>query len=238
NHLVKLDHLDDRVLAILARHRQTRLRACHAPLSVPAHRMIQEKLLPRVGFKPVALRQESSVVRLRRMKTRKLRQRGRLLPTDRLRHHPPPSLTGVLTPLHQLLNHSQRLPLIHRRASLINQRQHLSHLPRQRRNTPRVLRRIHRVRQNVTQLHQRFERLFGSNSPTEPPKLRISQLQATSLLKTRKAPDLRLCNPMWKPLSREGFWQDRKSTRLNSSHVSISYAVFCLKKKIYTQVYA
>src|SRR5690625_5326023 len=39
-----------------------------------------------------------------------------------------------------------------------------------------------------------------------------------------------------------GFWsrslirptkafQDRKSTRLNSSHVAISYAVFCLKKK-------
>src|SRR5690554_6976713 len=26
--------------------------------------------------------------------------------------------------------------------------------------------------------------------------------------------------------------QDRKSTRLNSSHVRISYAVFCLKKKI------
>src|SRR5207249_5346044 len=28
--------------------------------------------------------------------------------------------------------------------------------------------------------------------------------------------------------------QDRKSTRLNSSHVSISYAVFCLKKKSHT----
>src|SRR5438477_8661076 len=26
--------------------------------------------------------------------------------------------------------------------------------------------------------------------------------------------------------------EDRKSTRLNSSHMSISYAVFCLKKKI------
>src|SRR5690606_41964770 len=26
-------------------------------------------------------------------------------------------------------------------------------------------------------------------------------------------------------------WIDRKSTRLNSSHVKISYAVFCLKKK-------
>src|SRR5690625_5538894 len=27
------------------------------------------------------------------------------------------------------------------------------------------------------------------------------------------------------------YLQDRKSTRLNSSHVAISYAVFCLKKK-------
>src|SRR5690554_8181041 len=37
-----------------------------------------------------------------------------------------------------------------------------------------------------------------------------------------------------KPLATEsGFIQflDRKSTRLNSSHVRISYAVFCLKKK-------
>src|SRR5690606_42017653 len=32
------------------------------------------------------------------------------------------------------------------------------------------------------------------------------------------------------------FWKrlDRKSTRLNSSHVKISYAVFCLKKKTET----
>src|SRR5262245_64817080 len=29
---------------------------------------------------------------------------------------------------------------------------------------------------------------------------------------------------------------DRKSTRLNSSHLGISYAVFCLKKKTKTQV--
>src|SRR5258708_39984278 len=28
-----------------------------------------------------------------------------------------------------------------------------------------------------------------------------------------------------------GFFEDRKSTRLNSSHQIISYAVFCLKKK-------
>src|SRR2546430_8353051 len=30
---------------------------------------------------------------------------------------------------------------------------------------------------------------------------------------------------------KEGRRQDRKSTRLNSSHSQISYAVFCLKKK-------
>src|ERR1035441_303864 len=31
--------------------------------------------------------------------------------------------------------------------------------------------------------------------------------------------------PLW-----FGLWIDRKSTRLNSSHLGISYAVFCLKK--------
>src|SRR5437868_9003450 len=30
---------------------------------------------------------------------------------------------------------------------------------------------------------------------------------------------------------------DRKSTRLNSSHVSISYAVFCLKKKKHPHIF-
>src|SRR5256886_12539760 len=33
-------------------------------------------------------------------------------------------------------------------------------------------------------------------------------------------------------------WADRKSTRLNSSHSQISYAVFCLKKKKITLVFA
>src|SRR3712207_7162617 len=32
--------------------------------------------------------------------------------------------------------------------------------------------------------------------------------------------------------ARPGHDEDRKSTRLNSSHANISYAVFCLKKKI------
>src|SRR3712207_4854779 len=36
--------------------------------------------------------------------------------------------------------------------------------------------------------------------------------------------------PVWGKLS-DLYGRDRKSTRLNSSHANISYAVFCLKKK-------
>src|SRR5947209_9261093 len=36
-------------------------------------------------------------------------------------------------------------------------------------------------------------------------------------------------HPM-RSLGNSGVWEDRKSTRLNSSHANISYAVFCLKK--------
>src|SRR3989442_4549639 len=40
----------------------------------------------------------------------------------------------------------------------------------------------------------------------------------------------RRCTRSW-PMTRSRTSRDRKSTRLNSSHVRISYAVFCLKKK-------
>src|SRR5207253_8074996 len=36
---------------------------------------------------------------------------------------------------------------------------------------------------------------------------------------------------LWRPNRLNYVLRDRKSTRLNSSHVAISYAVFCLKKK-------
>src|SRR5207244_10940607 len=39
------------------------------------------------------------------------------------------------------------------------------------------------------------------------------------------------------PGKRSAGWADRKSTRLNSSHQIISYAVFCLKKKKKTTAY-
>src|SRR5699024_12575045 len=42
----------------------------------------------------------------------------------------------------------------------------------------------------------------------------------------------------FKPANLIRFAGDRKSTRLNSSHVSISYAVFCLKKKSKRQCHA
>src|SRR5437868_10453070 len=72
---------------------------------------------------------------------------------------------------------------------------------------------------------------------------------ATPSFPTRRSSDLRFCyysldgrfqrSPMMLdgPDSIEGMraslkeTPDRKSTRLNSSHVSISYAVFCLKTK-------
>src|SRR3712207_7966570 len=40
--------------------------------------------------------------------------------------------------------------------------------------------------------------------------------------------------PAASELHRVDAHQDRKSTRLNSSHANISYAVFCLKKKKHT----
>src|SRR2546426_5853386 len=46
-------------------------------------------------------------------------------------------------------------------------------------------------------------------------------------------PDVRVTPKRWKAgrSTRLRPWKDRKSTRLNSSHLVISYAVFCLKKK-------
>src|SRR5690554_7461930 len=42
---------------------------------------------------------------------------------------------------------------------------------------------------------------------------------------------LRMLSGLYGLLKPLDLMQDRKSTRLNSSHVRISYAVFCLKKK-------
>src|SRR5690606_41013641 len=49
----------------------------------------------------------------------------------------------------------------------------------------------------------------------------IEPQRTANRVATRRQVDLEAC----------GCSPDRKSTRLNSSHVKISYAVFCLKKK-------
>src|SRR5438034_1838664 len=49
--------------------------------------------------------------------------------------------------------------------------------------------------------------------------------------------DVHLVTSLGERDSREEFIRDRKSTRLNSSHTVISYAVFCLKKKKKNNIY-
>src|SRR5436190_12924020 len=52
----------------------------------------------------------------------------------------------------------------------------------------------------------------------------------TTLFRSRRRQSLWRHFPAHHP-ARLGLRRDRKSTRLNSSHTVISYAVFCLKKK-------
>src|SRR5207249_10265520 len=61
------------------------------------------------------------------------------------------------------------------------------------------------------------------------PRSGIGSAAAASGRDARKHRSHPLARPAWRRGHQQ--LQDRKSTRLNSSHVSISYAVFCLKKK-------
>src|SRR5438105_10663117 len=58
-----------------------------------------------------------------------------------------------------------------------------------------------------------------------------SSAQQRGETRRRAAPRARSTPP--RPPARKSTRGDRKSTRLNSSHEWISYAVFCLKKKTY-----
>src|SRR5438309_7910680 len=84
---------------------------------------------------------------------------------------------------------------------------------------------------------RRFHFFFFFNAPP-PTEIYTLSLHDALPISSPSSP----CRPQWwrsspnppgftrerRPPSRR---QDRKSTRLNSSHSSISYAVFCLKKK-------
>src|SRR3712207_7997954 len=68
-----------------------------------------------------------------------------------------------------------------------------------------------------------------------------SSLEGTSMAPTGTPRDSTSAD-VWRsgraPPRRSPMWllRDRKSTRLNSSHANISYAVFCLKKKKHTHI--
>src|SRR5699024_3640865 len=63
----------------------------------------------------------------------------------------------------------------------------------------------------------------------EAPDFKLTQINKNNELETVQLSDYRGKGVMLNWTVSNSL--DRKSTRLNSSHVSISYAVFCLKKK-------
>src|SRR5689334_23646043 len=65
----------------------------------------------------------------------------------------------------------------------------------------------------------------------ERPGSRLRHAHRPHQLGRAEAPRHLVLLPADEAAGRRGAAEDRKSTRLNSSHSSISYAVFCLKKK-------
>src|SRR3712207_7711753 len=61
--------------------------------------------------------------------------------------------------------------------------------------------------------------------------IRLPGLNGLEVLSKLKADPATAAIPIVVVSVMEGYDRDRKSTRLNSSHANISYAVFCLKKK-------
>src|SRR5258708_23155832 len=81
-----------------------------------------------------------------------------------------------------------------------------------------------------------YTTLFRSLKRCHPRAILETHMQRLDELRTRLGGSLRrLLGSKREALgSRVGRLKDRKSTRLNSSHQIISYAVFCLKKKNWT----
>src|SRR2546429_5375696 len=59
----------------------------------------------------------------------------------------------------------------------------------------------------------------------------VQRIEAVSFVRPSAIPQMADADEVWKRAARAPSVRDRKSTRLNSSHGYISYAVFCLKKK-------
>src|SRR2546427_5868413 len=84
-------------------------------------------------------------------------------------------------------------------------------------------RQVERLVQHVQRLPQRDEYWVGTH--------RLARLWVTPRTAPPYRPYLTLVLSQEGKIVRSQVQRDRKSTRLNSSHSQISYAVFCLKKK-------
>src|SRR5438445_8083826 len=72
---------------------------------------------------------------------------------------------------------------------------------------------------------------FNDTTTTEIYTLSHTTLFRSPRRRAPPAPATRRAPAAWRPSRPWPCRADRKSTRLNSSHANISYAVFCLKKK-------
>src|SRR3712207_6873336 len=70
----------------------------------------------------------------------------------------------------------------------------------------------------------------GSPVPTHPPSGALDHMTSTQV-RPNSTPQVAVNDIGTEEDFLAAIDQDRKSTRLNSSHANISYAVFCLKKK-------
>src|SRR3712207_9196935 len=68
-------------------------------------------------------------------------------------------------------------------------------------------------------------------SARRPPVKPVPNSRCASSPSSSSALAARAGGPPWTKDGGRAIARDRKSTRLNSSHANISYAVFCLKKK-------
>src|SRR5438034_3276108 len=99
--------------------------------------------------------------------------------------------------------------------------QRVAENPPMRREALEELRRLYREKNETAKLYDVLQR-FQETSPNEAPiTADLARLGLNLDQNTERS----------RQLAKEAYDRDRKSTRLNSSHTVISYAVFCLKKK-------
>src|SRR5690625_5268773 len=75
------------------------------------------------------------------------------------------------------------------------------------------------------------ERTYDLKSREQGQMIQVSIPASVPLKEFDYNAEVEIINPVADTVANATFRGDRKSTRLNSSHVAISYAVFCLKKK-------